>query len=232
MRQEQHARRGPKEIRHAWHAGMPHGAWLQLDAAMGLQQNVGGHGTRLPGWGGCVSGPRFPLPGSRQTDRHNHVPNAESGTWVQAGEGVSGKLAGESKDADIRKARQFRSAFAIRLPQEVFNNAIETTCFLWRRRQITVRITARIRSRAKVGVQVCAVDFVPIFVHAHIETSVEVRFSRRVSGANFYRNHRNVPTKPWPEPDEAASRPTCRPAREPTVQPTSIFVHGSCPHDP
>ena len=63
-----------------------HGAWLQLDAATGLQQNVGGHGTRLPGWGGCVSGPRFPLPGSRQTDRHNHVPNAESGTWVQAGE--------------------------------------------------------------------------------------------------------------------------------------------------
>lgn len=63
-----------------------HGAWLQLNAATGLRQNVGGHGTRLPGWGGCVSGPRFPLPGSRHTDRHNHVPNAESGTSEQAGE--------------------------------------------------------------------------------------------------------------------------------------------------
>ena len=232
MRQEQHARRGPKEIRHAWHAGMPHGAWLQLDAAMGLQQNVGGMAPGYLGGEDACQGPGSLCPGPGKLTGTIMYRMRNRGRGCKPAKGVSGKLAGESKDADIRKARQFRSAFAIRLPQEVFNNAIETTCFLWRRRQITVRITARVRSRAKVGVQVCAVDFVPIFVHAHIETSVEVRFSRRVSGANFYRNHRNVPTKPWPEPDEAASRPTCRPAREPTVQPTSIFVHGSCPHDP
>ena len=106
-----------REIRHASHAGMPHGAWLQLDAATGLQQYVGGHGTRLPGWGGCVSGPRFRLPGYRQTDRHNQVLNAEPRTRGQPSEsGVNSKPAGESKDADIRKKEATPVSFRCHSP--------------------------------------------------------------------------------------------------------------------
>ena len=106
-----------REIRHASHAGMPHGAWLRLDAATGLQQYVGGHGTRLPGWGGCVSGPRFRLPGSRQTDRHNQVLNAEPRTRGQPSErGVNSKPAGESKDADIRKREATPVSFRCHSP--------------------------------------------------------------------------------------------------------------------
>jgi hypothetical protein len=87
----------------------------------------------------------------------------------QVGGGVEGTAA-------IRKMRQLGPAFAVRLPQEAFSRAIETTCFLWHRRQITLRSNARIRSRAKVGVHVSTFALVPIFVDAHIETSVQGSF--------------------------------------------------------
>lgn len=197
-----------REIRHASHAGMPHGAWLRLDAATGLQQYVGGHGTRLPGWGGCVSGPRFRLPGSRQTDRHNRVLNPEPRTRGQPSErGVNSKPAGSRRTQTSAKGRQLRSASAVTVPQEASARAIETTYFLRHRRQITLPITARVHSRAKVGVRPAPSPSSRSARQArrpglHRRPCPDLRprphrylcpgfVSRRVSDAYFNRNHRN-----------------------------------------
>jgi len=97
------------------------------------------------------------LPGSRQADGHHRVLNGEWGPRVPASEGVSSKLAGELRVVDIRRKRQFRSAFAVLLPQEPFYSAIEATNFLWHGRQTILRINATLRSRAKVGLHICTV---------------------------------------------------------------------------
>lgn len=208
MRQEQHARRGPQGDQACF--ARRHATWRMVTAGCG----DGTAAVRWRSWHPATGVGRmrvrapFRLPGSRQTDRHNQVLNPEPRTRGQPSErGVNSKPAGSRRTQTSAKGRQLWSASAVTVPQEASAHAIETTYFLRHRRQITLPITARVHSRAKVGVRPAPSPSSRSARQArrpglHRRPCPDLRprphrylcpgfVSRRVSDAYFNRNHRN-----------------------------------------
>ena len=117
----------------------------------------------------------------------------------------------------------------IRVPQETLHRAIETTAFCGADARSPARFAARVVPAPR-SASTCTVALVPMCGtpssaarSAPFDPCPDLRprphrdlcsgfVSRRVSGTNLYRNHRNGLQSHRPNPTKRASRPACRPS--------------------